>query len=137
MDIFVLTLHVISIILVIGTLFVQSLSVVFRLRLSNQVQIEGVQSVQRRVHQLIYYPVLVVAVASGTYLALLQERFSNPGNGWLHTKITLLLILIILGFVSGRQIMNNDLRKPQALLVHILVFIVSVAMIYLAQFKPF
>ena len=54
MYIFVLTLHVITEILVIGTLFGKSLSVVFRLRLSNQVQIEGVQFVQHRVHRLIY-----------------------------------------------------------------------------------
>ena len=122
MYIFTLTLHVIAVMLVIGTLFVQSLSVVFRLRLSNQVQIEGIQFVQRRVHRLIYYPVLAVAVASGAYLAVIQERISSPGNGWLHTKITLLLILIILGFVNRRQIMNIDLRKPQALLVHIGIF---------------
>ena len=136
MYIFVLTLHVIAVMLVIG-LFVQSLSVVFRLRLSNQVQIEGIQFVQRRVYRLIYYPVLAVAVASGAYLAVIQERISSPGNGWLHTKITLLLILIILGFVNRRQIMNIDLRKPQALLVHIGIFLVSAAMIFLAQAKPF
>ena len=102
MYIFALTLHVIAVMLVIGTLFVQSLSVVFRLRLSNQVQIEGIQFVRRRVHRLIYYPVLAVAVASGTYLAVIQERISSPGNDWLYTKITLLLILIILGFVNRR-----------------------------------
>ena len=137
MYIFALTLHVIAVMLVIGTLFVQSLSVVFRLRLSNQVQIEGIQFVQCLVHRLIYYPVLAVAVASGAYLAVIQERISSPGNGWLHTKITLLLILIILGFVNRRQIMNIDLRKPQALLVHIGIFFVSAAMIFLAQAKPF
>ncbi len=109
----------------------------FRLRLSNQVQIEGIQFVQRRIHRLLYYPVLTVAVASGAYLALIQERISSPGNGWLHTKVTLLLILIILGFVNRRQIMNIDLRKSQALLVHIGIFFVSAAMIFLAQAKPF
>ena len=66
MYIFALTLHVIAVMLVIGTLFVQSLSVVFRLRLSNQVQIEGIQFVWRRVHRLIYYPVLAVAMAGYT-----------------------------------------------------------------------
>ena len=137
MYIFALTLRVIAVMLVIGTLFVQSLLVVFRLRLSNQVQIEWIQFVQRRVHRLIYYPVLAVAVASGAYLAVIQERISSPGNGWLHTKITLLLILIILGFVNRRQIMNIDLRKPQALSVHIGIFFVSAAMIFLAQAKPF
>ena len=119
MDILVLTLHVISIMLVIGTLFVNSLLVVFRLRLSNQAQIKGVKSVQSRAHQSIYYPILIVAVATGIYIALLQERFSNPDKGWLHTKYTLLLILIFLGIVNGRQITNSDLRKSQALMVHI------------------
>ena len=136
MYIFALTLHLIAVMLVIGTLFVQSLLVVFRLRLSNQMQIEGIQFVQRRVHRLIYYPVLAVAVASGSYLAVIQERISRSWQR-LHTKITLLLILIILGFVNRRQIMNIDLRKSQALLVHIGIFSVSAAMIFLAQAKPF
>jgi uncharacterized membrane protein len=134
---FSLTLHVIAVMLVIGTLFVQSLTVVFRLRLSDQSQIEGVQWIQRRVHQLIYYPILLIAVSSGTYLAMLQERITIPGNGWLHVKVTLLLILIVFGFLNGRQISNDNLRKPQALLVHIGVFLVSAVMIFLAQVKPF
>ncbi|HBL55861.1 MAG TPA: hypothetical protein EYO46_07890 [Candidatus Lambdaproteobacteria bacterium] len=137
MYIYGLTLHVIAVMLVVGTLFVQSLTVVFRLRLSDPAQIEGIQWIQRRVHQLIYYPILVVAVASGAYLAVIQERISTPGNGWLHTKITLLLILIVLGFVNGRQIKNSNLRKPQALLVHIGIFFISAIMIYLALAKPF
>ena len=62
MYVFILTLHVLTVMLVIGTLFVQSLTVVFRLRLSDPAQIEGVQWIQHRVHQLIYYPILVVAV---------------------------------------------------------------------------
>ena len=137
MYIYGLTLHVIAVMLVVGTLFVQSLTVVFRLRLRDPAQIEGIQWIQRRVHQLIYYPILVVAVASGAYLAVIQERISTPGNGWLHTKITLLLILIVLGFVNGRQIKNSNLRKPQALLVHIGIFFISAIMIYLALAKPF
>ena len=66
MYIFALTLHVIAVMLVIGTLLVQSLSVVFRLRLSNQVQIEGIQFLQRLVYQLIYYPVLDMSTAGYT-----------------------------------------------------------------------
>ena len=134
---FSLTLHVVAVMLVIGTLFVQSLTVVFRLRLSEQAQIEGVQWIQRRVHQLIYYPILLIAVSSGAYLAMLQERITTPGNGWLHVKVTLLLILIVFGYLNGRQISNDNLRKAQALLVHIGVFLLSVVMIFLAQVKPF
>ena len=136
MYVFILTLHVLTVMLVIGTLFVQSLTVVFRLRLSDPVQIEGVQWIQHRVHQLIYYPILVVAVSSGAYLVLLQEGLTTTGN-WLHAKIILLLILIVFGFLNGRQISNENLQKPQALLVHIGIFMVSAGMIYLAQVKPF
>ena len=133
---FILTLHVLTVMLVIGTLFVQSLTVVFRLRLSDPVQIEGVQWIQHRVHQLIYYPILVVAVSSGAYLVLLQEGLTTTCN-WLQAKIILLLILIVFGILNGRQISNVNLRKPQALLVHIGIFMVSAGMIYLAQVKPF
>tara|TARA_B110000014_G_scaffold221450_1_gene178098 strand:- start:65 stop:478 length:414 start_codon:yes stop_codon:yes gene_type:complete len=137
MYIFSLTLHVIAVMLVIGTLFVQSLTVVFRLRLSDQSHIEGVQWIQRRVHRLIYHPILVIAISSGVYLAMVQDRITTPGNGWLHAKVTLLLVLIVFGFLNGRQIPNENLRKPQALLVHIGIFFVSAVMIFLAQVKPF
>ena len=136
MYVFILTLHVLTVMLVIGTLFVQSLTVVFRLRLSDPAQIEGVQWIQYRVHHLIYYPILVVAVSSGAYLALLQDGLTTPGN-WLQAKIILLPILIVFGFLNGRQISNENLQNTQALLVHIGIFMVSVGMIYLAQVKPF
>ena len=64
MYVFILTLHVLTVMLVIGTLFVQSLTVVFRLRLSDPVQIEGVQWIQHRVHQIIYNPILVLLASS-------------------------------------------------------------------------
>lgn len=136
MYVFILTLHVLTVMLVIGTLFVQSLTVVFRLRLSDPAQIEGVQWIQYRVHHLTYYPILVVAVSSGAYLALLQDGLTTPGN-WLQAKIILLPILIVFGFLNGRQISNENLQKTQALLVHIGIFMVSAVMIYLAQVKPF
>ena len=136
MYVFILTLHVLTVMLVIGTLFVQSLTVVFRLRLSDPAQIEGVQWIQYRVHHLIYYPILVVAVSSGAYLALLQDGLTTPGN-WLQAKIILLPILIVFGFLNGQQISNENLQKTQSLLVHIGIFMVSAGMIYLAQVKPF
>ena len=136
MYVFILTLHVLTVMLVIGTLFVQSLTVVFRLRLSDPAQIEGIQWIQCRVHQLIYYPILVLAVSSGAYLGLLQEGLTSLGK-WLHSKIILLLILIVFGFLNSRQISNENLQKPQALLVHIGIFMGSAGMIYLAQVKPF
>ena len=45
---FTLTLHIVSMCLVVGTLFLQSLIVVFRLRLKKQEEVAGVKNVQKR-----------------------------------------------------------------------------------------
>ena len=71
-----LTLHVTGVCLVVGTLFVQSLAVIFRLRLTDPAQIEGAQWIQRRIYLFIYYPILVITIISGLYLALTQGLFS-------------------------------------------------------------
>ena len=61
---------------------------------------------------------------------------TTPGNQ-LQAKIILLLILILFGFLNGRQISNENVQKVQTLLVHIGIIMVSAGMIYLAQVKPF
>ena len=48
-----------------------------------------------------------------------------------------LLVLILFGFLNGRQIRNKDLPKPLAMFVHIGIFCTSVLMIWLVQTKPF
>ena len=48
-----------------------------------------------------------------------------------------LIILIIFGFMNGKQIYNPNLPKPLAMFVHIGIFCVSAVMIYLAQARPF
>ena len=70
-------------------------------------------------------------------LVLFQGRFSADGNVSLYTKITLLLILVVFGFVNGCQIMKSNLNKHLPLLVHIGIFLVSGAMICLVQVEPF
>lgn len=133
---YILALHVTAICLVVGTLFVQSLAVVFRLRMQEDELIRGAQWIQKRIYNFIYYPILVVAVLSGLYLAMLGGWFTN-GTKWLHWKLVFLMLLIGLGFLNGRQINEKRLPKPVAMFVHIGIFLVSVVMIYLAQIKPF
>ncbi|MGA1598885.1 MAG: CopD family protein [bacterium] len=128
-------LHVVSMCLVIGTLFVQSLAVVFRFRMEDPVQIEGAQWIQDRIYKFIYYPILGVTVATGLYIAILSEAFT--AGKWLHWKLMLLIVLIVFGFLNGRQIRNRDLPKPMAMFVHVGIFLTSATMIYLAQVKPF
>lgn len=132
---FFLTLHMISMSLVIGTLFLQSLTVVFRLRLKKAEEIEGLKKIQRRIHMLIYYPILGVTLLSGIYLAVNTGVFRE--FGWIKVKMVLLLILIGLGFLNGLQIKKDTLPKKYAMMVHIPIFLVGAGIIYLATIKPF
>ena len=122
--------------LVIGTLFLQSLTVVFRLRLKSVEEVAGIRKVQVRVHKFIYYPILGVTLLSGIYLAMETGVFSK-NQGWIQWKLLLLLVLIGLGILDGRQIQSDLLPKKYAMMVHIAIFIISTLMIYLATIKPF
>ena len=132
---YIMALHVTAVCLTIGTLFVQSLAVIFRLRLEHPQQIEGAQWIQYRIYKFIYYPILIITIISGLYLAVQTHAFSS--GKWLHWKLVLLMILIGFGFLNGRQINNNDLPKPLAMFVHIGIFCTAALMIYFASIKPF
>lgn len=132
---FFLTLHMVSMCLVVGTLFLQSLTVVFRLRLKSAHEREGLRKTQVRIHKFIYYPILFVTVASGLYLAIKTGVFDEAQ--WIYPKLGLLLVLVALGFQNGRQINQDQLPKKYAMMVHIAIFIIAGFMIYLATVKPF
>ena len=125
----------ISMCLVIGTLFLQSLTVVFRLRLKSAEEAMGLEKTQTRIHKFIYYPILGVPLRSGIVLAIKTGAFSE--GKWIHVKLVLLMVLIALGVQNGRQIKEAVLPKKYAMMVHIAIFIVGAYMIYLATIKPF
>ena len=132
---FFLTLHMVSMCLVVGTLFLQSLTVVFRLRLKSAEEREGLRKTQVRIHKFIYYPILVVTIFSGVYLAVKTGVFAE--FKWIYAKLSLLFILIGLGFLNGIQIKQDVLPKKYAMMVHIAIFIISGGMIYFATVKPY
>ena len=132
---FFLTLHMISVCLVIGTLFLQSLTVVFRLRLKTAEQVDGIRNVQNRIYKFIYYPILGVALITGLVLAVKTNVFVE--SHWIYPKLILLLILVTLGVMNGKQIKKDLLPKKYAMMVHIAIFIIGSGMIYLATIKPF
>ena len=132
---FFLTLHIISMCLVVGTLFLQSLTVVFRLRLKKQEEVDGAKNIQKRIHKFIYYPILAVTIISGIVLAIKTNVFSDAN--WILPKLGLLLILIVLGILNGRQIQTDVLPKKYAMMVHIAIFLIGSGIIYLATIKPF
>ena len=132
---FFLTLHSISMCLVVGTLFLQSLTVVFRLRPKKREEIDGAKNIQKRIHKFIYYPILAVTIISGMVLAVKTNVFAEAN--WIFLKLGLLLILIILGILNGKQIQTDVLPKKYAMVVHIAIFLIGAGMIYLATIKPF
>ncbi|MBI4384285.1 MAG: hypothetical protein HY579_09665 [Nitrospinae bacterium] len=132
---FFLTLHMVSMCLVVGTLFVQSLSVVFRLKLKSAQEMAGIRFIQVRIHKFIYYPILAVTLVSGTVLAAKTNAFVQAH--WIYPKLGLLIALVSLGAVNGAQIEKDILPKKYAMMTHIGIFIIGAAMIYLATVKPF
>jgi len=137
MENFILTLHIISMCLVVGTLFLQSLIVVFRLRLKKQEEIAGVKNVQKRIHKFIYYPILGVTIISGMILTSSTGVFSQDQNSWISLKLLLLIILVVFGILNGKQIQAEILPKKYAMMVHIPIFLIGAGIIYLATIKPF
>ena len=133
---FFLVLHVVSMSLVIGTLFLQSLTVVFRLRLKSADELIGIRKIQTRVHTFIYYPILAVTLFSGLYLAAQTKVFSKD-QLWIYWKLLSLIILVGLGVLNGKQIQTDVLPKKYAMMVHIAIFIVGAFMIFLAISKAF
>lgn len=125
----------VSMSLVIGTLFLQSLSVVFRLRLKTADERAGLRATQVRIHKFIYYPILFVTIVSGIVLAVKTEVFAS--GKWIYPKLGLLLFLIALGVLNGIQIKKDLMPKKYAMMVHIAIFIVGAWMIYYATVKPF
>ena len=130
-----LALHVISVALVVGTLFLQSLAVVMALRLKTEAQQEGNRLLQRRIHLAVYYPILAVALVTGIGLAAASGAFSH--GTWLHWKLVGVVLLIGLGFLTGWELRTPRPFKPVAMAVHIAVFLVSFYVIYLATAQPF
>ena len=134
MEDIVLALHISAIALVVGTLFLESLMVVMALRLPNEQQQAGTGTLLTRVHTFIYYPILGVAVLSGLWLAHSTGAF---GSGkWLHWKLVLVVLLAGLGMLVGREIRQGKVSKGPAMAVHIVIFLMSIAIIYLATAKP-
>jgi len=132
---FFLTLHMISMSLVVGTLFLQSLSVVLRLRLKKQEEVNGLRNIQNRIHKLIYYPILAVTIFSGIMLTVKTGAFGQAN--WIVAKLGLLVLLIVLGVLNAKQIQADMLPKKYAMMVHIAIFLIGAGMIHLATTKPF
>lgn len=135
MDAILVTLHATAAAIVVGVLFLQSLAVVMALRLPNETQRQGVRILQGRVHAFIYYPILAVTVLTGLWLAVAESAFDE--GRWLHWKLVFVVLLVGLGLLTGRHIRAERPGRPLAMVVHILIFVVSYCILYLAVLRPY
>ena len=130
-----IALHATAGAIVVGVLFLQSLAVVMALRLKGESQRDGVRILQRRMHLFIYYPILAVAVGTGFWSALANEVLSQ--GRWLHWKLVFVVLLTGLGLLTGRFISRERPSRAPAMAVHVLIFMVSGYIIYLAVLRPY
>ena len=134
MEKYLVTLHVTSISLVVGALFLESLMVVMAMRLPNEQQQAGVSALLVRVHSFIYYPIFGVALLTGLWLANSTGAFGS--GGWIHWKMVLVVFLAGLGLLVGREIRSGKVSKGPAMAVHVVIFLLSMIIIFLASTKP-
>ncbi len=130
-----LTLHVTAGALVLGVLFLESLTVVMALRLPGEPQREGVRTVLCRAHLYVYYPILAVVVVTGLINAAWVGAFAQ--GLWLHWKLVFVLLLMGLGLLTGGQLRAGAPGKGAAMAVHVLTFVVSLMIVFLAVIQPF
>ncbi len=130
-----LTLHITAASLTLGAVFLQSLMVVMALRLEAPAQAAGVATLQRRLQAFVYYPLLAVTLATGLWIALEGDVFSE--GKWLHWKLVGVVLLAGLGLLAGRSVRSGKAAKGPAMAVHVGVLLVGLSIVYLAAVKPF
>ena len=107
--------------------------------IDNEGFVEVVKIMEMKIYKYIGLPAMWATIISGAYLAY---EFGLSGNGWIHAKIFLVVVLMAYFFSLGRyrvQFLNGECKKSgkffraynevPTLLLLIIVFLVV--------FKPF
>ena len=89
----------------------------------------------RMIHMAVYHSMLLVVVASG--LALMMGLVEGQPKGWLHAKLVLVLVILFLGAVIGRQWKRSNLSKTALYVVGFNLVVLLAAMGFLVMVKPF
>jgi len=89
----------------------------------------------RRIHLMGYHTAMVAAIFTGAVLAVTNNSFQS--GGWLHLKIGLLVLLIGIGAVVGKQFKNLTLSKGVLTGISLLGILLSGGIVYLAVYRPF
>lgn len=132
---FLIPFHVTFATITVGIVFLQSLLLVMALRLTTEEQQHGVRTLQARIQLMVFYPVVGIALMTGLINSQILDSFNN--GKWLHWKLLIFMVLVGLGLYVGSLIHKKQLNKGLVLVVHVLVFVTSYSIIYMAVVKPF
>jgi len=104
---------------------------------------EQFKIMERRLLRIIINPAMIVTWGLGIYLVILTNALTpNSGNGWLHGKLGLLLVMQLLHayFARSRRHLARDERPHSARFYKIInevVTLVFMAIVLLVVLKPF
>lgn len=102
---------------------------------------EQFKIMERRLLRIIINPAMILTWGFGVWLITITSAMS-PGNGWLHAKLSLLVVMQLLHayFARTRKKFARDERPKTARFYKIInesVTIVFIGIVVLVVFKPF
>ncbi len=104
---------------------------------------EQFKIMERRLLRIIINPAMIITWGMGIYLILLTNAMApGSGNGWLHAKLTLLVVMQLLHayFARTRRALARDERPCSARFYKIInevVTVVFMVIVLLVVLKPF
>lgn len=103
---------------------------------------EMLKLMERRLLRYIMNPAMIAAFALGLWLALITDAFTTPGNGWLHAKLGLALIMVALHAILSRhrKAFERDANTKSSRyfrLLNELPTVLIIGIVILAVVKPF
>lgn len=134
--------HIISVVTWFAALFYLPRLFVYHAMTDNPESIEQFKTMERKLYRGIMNPSMVVATALGLWLLYDYGWMAYSSMGWLHAKITLVVILIVYHLYCGklmRAFAVDENRRSHVFYRWFNEFpvLILVAVVILAVVKPF
>ncbi|WP_028310137.1 CopD family protein [Derxia gummosa] len=100
------TFHIVFVVSWYAGLFYLPRLFVYHSLASDPVGIERLQTQERKLYWGIMTPAAVIAIALGLVMWLGYPMWKLPGNGWIHAKASLVLILVAVHVYLGKLMID-------------------------------
>ncbi|MCK4874562.1 MAG: protoporphyrinogen oxidase HemJ [Sulfurimonas sp.] len=132
--------HIVSMVSWFAALFYMPRLFVYHAEnIENEGFVKVVKIMEMKIYKYIGLPAMWATIISGAYLAY---EFGFSGNGWIHTKISLVVVLMVYFFSLGRyriQFLNDECKKSGKFFraYNEVPTLLLLAIVFLVVFKPF